>query len=129
MSKELLEAVDAIDSLQESLSRVSGMVKSIENTLERQNRFKLEFKYHACAIEGVFIEWRRLYDSKKKRCRLFLKVVEKDVDRPFCELPVELRLEYVKYLGPFLIAFRKFAKAKAIEVKKVIETMEDEWGF
>jgi len=129
MSKELLEAVDAIEVLQDNLGRVSDMIKAIENKLEKQNKFKLEFQYHACNIEGVFISWRRIYESKKKRCRLFLKIVEKDIDRPFCELPVQLRLDYVKYLGPFLIAFREFAEEKAKEVQKVIETMEDEWGF
>lgn len=123
---ELENLVDEVNILTHALDETSRIIKKIEDVLAKENKFKLEFEYHADNIEGIFISWKRIICHKKKKCRLYIKWVERDVERPIAELPVELRLEVMKYLFPFLEAFKVFVKGKAIEVQDALAEMKSE---
>ena len=109
----------AVKALTHTLDDLSKILHSIEYKIEKENKFKLEFQYNADNIQGIFIAWKRMPEAKKKRYRLYLKWVERDIERPFVELPVEIKVACAKYLPPFLHAFREFLQEKT-------DLMEDE---
>lgn len=123
---ELDNLVDEVNLLTKALDETSVIIRQIEDILAKENKFKLEFKYHADVIEGIFISWKRIICHKKKKCRLYVQWVERNIERPIAELPVELRLEVIKYLFPFLEAFKEFVKVRAAEVEDAVAKMKSE---
>jgi len=124
--KQLDDTSAAAKSFSHVIDDFFKVLNQIENKLENENKYKLEFEYHAEKIQGIFIAWKRLPNTKKKRCRLYVKWVERDIERPLVELPVEVRLECAKYLFPFLKAFREFLQEKTNDIEDEVASMKAE---
>lgn len=124
--KELNETSLEARAMSIALDDFSKILHKIEDKLEKENKYKLEFEYHACPIEGIFIAWKRLIGSKKKRCRLYIKWVDKDIERPLAELPMQLRLDVAKYLLPFLREFREYLKEKTDSIEDEVAKIKAE---
>lgn len=124
--KQLDETSIAAKALSHVLDDLFELQNKIERKLEEDNKYKLEFEYHADDLDGVFISWKRRIVTKKKQCRIYVKLIEQGIERPFIELPVELRIECAKYLSPFLRAFREFLKEKADLIEDEVANLKAE---
>jgi hypothetical protein len=51
---------------------------------------------------------------------MYVKWVERNIEKPMAELSVELKVECAQYLFPFLGAFREFMKEKTEEIQDTI---------
>lgn len=124
--KELDELVDDVKDLTTSLDEMSEIFKQIEEILERENKFKIEFSHQVEFIQGTIISWQRIRNSKKKKCRLYVRFIDRDIEKPIGDLSVELKIEVSQYVFIFLKEFRRYMKEKTEEAQDAITKMKME---
>jgi len=107
------------------LDEFSKTLHKVEAQLTEANKYKLEFEYHADPVHNVFLAWRRPTRSrKKKKCRVCVRLIDQEIDRPLGDLPVELRIECAKYLRPFLLAFKEYMSEKIDEMEDKVAKLK-----
>ena len=123
--KYLDDSVVEAAALTAILDKFSKTLHKVEERLTEANKYKLEFEYHADPIHNVFLSWRKPVKArKKKRCRVCIRVVDTGIDRPLGDLPIGLRIEYAKYLMPFLQAFKEHMSEKIDEMEDKVTQLK-----
>ena len=123
---ELNKLASETKDLTVSLNELSAIYKRIEEILERENKFKIEFSYQTSDTNGIIISWRRYICNKKKKCRLYATFIDLDIEKAIDELPIELRVEAAQYLFQFVNAFKEFMKVKSEEIQDTISELKSE---
>lgn len=123
--KYLDDSVVEAAALTAILDEFSKTLHKVEERLTEANKYKLEFEYHADTIHNVFLSWRKpIKARKRKKCRVCIRMPDLEIDRPLGDLPVELRIEYAKYLMPFLQAFKEYMSEKIDEMEDKVAKLK-----
>ena len=122
--KELDALAETAHILSNAVDDTTKIIAEVEAAITKKNKFKFEFTHHADYIENIFISWKK--NKKKKNCKIYIKMVGTDIDRPMTDLPVTLRIEMIKYLPAFLEAFNSYMIDTAVELEDTIAKMKSE---
>lgn len=114
----LQELVEEAKKVNEILDQATGYIKSCEdsfNAIHITDCFRYDILVDEDDIDLVCLSWGKSGDKHNSEYRIIFTAFLGErcsINRPFSELKVANRLKYLKYLQPFLHAFKDFIKQK-----------------